>query len=224
MRIIDRKWTELAAGFQAVQSLQGRLTSEFSRAVEVGYQQQYSRDMTAWRKKRRIFFAFMVIAPLSILALCLAAYYFREVSCVIIYWIVLVLIILVTAGIAARSYITGVINQPKLGTAAPPSFDLEANWWAALAPAELAPTSGRAKRGPDFLSSLAGLPDTYLAHRGPPVEGEASLYVFAPPVPGFSPSGIGQAISSARMIFGRMRRNKENPSCMPRHQMRSGCA
>lgn len=183
MRIIDRRWTELAAGLQAVQSLQGRLTSEFSHAVEVGYQQQYNRDMDSWRKKRRVFFAFVVIAPLSILALCLAAYYFREVSCVIIYWIVLVLIILGTLGIAARNYITGVMGQPKLGTAAPPYFDLEASWWAALAPQELANPSGRGGPGTAFLALLADLPDTFVARRGPPVEGEASLYVFAPSGP-----------------------------------------
>src|SRR5512146_2592303 len=98
MRVIDRKWTELAAGYQAIQAFQSRLKYEFTRAVEIGYQQQYSRDMNSWKKKRRVFFAFVALAPISIVGLCLSAYFFRETACVSIYWAVLVVIILVTLG------------------------------------------------------------------------------------------------------------------------------
>jgi hypothetical protein len=75
------------------------------------------------------------------------------------------------------------MNQPKLVSTPPSYFNLEENWWAALASQALAAPSGRGRNGPDFLSSLAGLPDNFLARLGPPVEGEASLYVFAPSGP-----------------------------------------
>jgi hypothetical protein len=153
MRIIDRKWTELAAGYQAARSLQARLENEFSRAVEVGYQQQHRKDLTGWQKKRRVFFAFVAIAPLSILTLCLSAYYFRDVACVIVYWTVVVLVILVTLAVAARGYIMEVMNRPRLVPVDSLPMDLEKRWW------------------------------TCLARRGPPVEGEASLYIFAPSGP-----------------------------------------
>jgi hypothetical protein len=183
MRVIERKWTELAAGYLAIQAFQVRLETEFNRAVDVGYQQQYQRDLTAWQKKRRVFLSFVIIAPLSIVGLCLSAFYFREVACVIIYWVVLVLIILVTLGVAVRSYIGEAMNRPVRGSSKPPSMDLEGRWWQGLAPQELAITSGDKKMKPDFVASLAGLPDTFLARGGLPVEGEASLYVFAPSGP-----------------------------------------
>jgi hypothetical protein len=183
MRIIDRKWTELAAGYQAARSLQARLENDFSRAVEVGYQQQHRKDVAGWQKKRRVFFAFVAIAPLSILTLCLSAYYFREVACVIVYWTVVVLVILVTLAVAARGYIVEVMNRPKLGPVDSLPMDLEKRWWTSLCPEELmaSPAKGGAKA--DFLGQLIDLPDTCLARRGPPVEGEASLYIFAPSGP-----------------------------------------
>ena len=183
MRIIDRQWTELAAGYQAVQALKARLDAEFDRAIEVGYQQQYRRDVIAWQKKRRVFFSFVVIAPLSVLALCLSAYYFREVACVIVYWIVVVGVILVTLGVAARSYIVDAVQRPKMGPSGPVPLGLEGRWWAGLAPQELALRPAPGKPSSDFLAFLDDLPDTFLARRGPLVEGEACVYVFAPSGP-----------------------------------------
>src|SRR5450756_2272721 len=105
MHSIDRKWTDLAAGYQAIQSFKTKLTSEFGRAVQVGHKQRFRKELTEWQKKRRVFFALVAVAPLSIIALCLTAFYFRDVACVIVYWAVLVLIILVTLAVAGRQYI-----------------------------------------------------------------------------------------------------------------------
>ena len=184
MHIIDRKWIGLAAGYQAIRSLQARLDAEFGRALQVGRQQQFRKEVAGWQKKRRIFFAFLAIAPLSILGLCLAADYFREVACVIIYWIILVLIILVTLAVAGRSYILEVINRPELNSSGTLPLDLESRWWASLSPQELSPSPGSGRAKGDFLTLLAGyLPDTCLARRGPPVEGEASVTLLAPSGP-----------------------------------------
>ncbi len=183
MRVIDRKWTELAAGYQAVQSLKARVESEFGRAIEVGYHQQFRRDMAAWQKKRRVFLSFVVIAPLSIVALCLSAYYFRDVACVILYWVLVVLVILVTLGVAARSYILEMVNRPRIGPSGPLPLSLEARWWAGLTPQEMVLRRGTGKSIPDLVEVLSDLPDAFLARRGPPVEGEACLFVFGPAGP-----------------------------------------
>lgn len=110
MHSIDRKWTDLAAGYQAIQSFKTKLTAEFGRAVRVGHKQQLRKELTEWQKKRRVFLALVAVAPLSIIALCLTAYYFRDVACVIIYWAVMVLIILVTLAVAGRQYIREMVN------------------------------------------------------------------------------------------------------------------
>jgi len=180
MYLIDRKWTDLAAGHQAVQALQARLETEFGRAVQVGQKQKFRKEVTEWQKKRRIFFALVVIAPLSIIALCLAAFYFREVACVIVYWVVVVLTILVTLAVAGRSYIREVINRPELEDLKAPAGDLEQRWWASLSPQELAISTGKGKDKVDFLTLLAdSLPEPCLAKRDLLVEGDAHVLLFA---------------------------------------------
>jgi hypothetical protein len=166
MRSIDRKWTGLAAGYQAIQSFKTKLAGEFGRAVRVGHKQQFRKELTEWQKKRRVFFALVAIAPFSIIALCLTAFYFRDVACVIVYWAVLVLIILVTLAVAGRQYIAEVVSgkpvpQPVEGLV----MDLEGRWWESLSPQELAVGKAGDKGEVNFLALLArSLPDLYIAH------------------------------------------------------------
>ncbi len=165
MHNIDRKWADLAAGYQAIQSFKAKLTAEFGRAVRVGHKQQFRKELTDWQKKRRVFFALAAVAPLSIIALCLTAFYFREVACVIVYWVMLVLIILVTLAVAGRQYIREMVN----GKPVPPpvdglAVDLEGRWWDSLAPQALAVEKAGGKAEDDFLTMLArSLPDPYSA-------------------------------------------------------------
>ena len=164
MHSIDCKWTGLAAGYQAIQSFNTKLMVEFGRAVRVGHKQQYRKEMTEWQNKRRVFFALVAIALLSIIALCLTAFYFRDVACVIIYWAVLVVTILVTLAIAGRQYIRELVNgKPVPQPLDRLVIDLEGRWWESLSPQELV---GKAveKGEVDFLSLLArSLSDLYSA-------------------------------------------------------------
>lgn len=165
MHTIDRKWSDLAAGYQAIQSFKRKLTAEFGRAVRVGHKQQFRKELTEWQKKRRVFFALVAVAPFSIITLCLTAFYFRDVACVIIYWVLLVLIILVTLAVAGRQTIRELVN----GKPVPPSadalvVDLEGRWWESLLPQGLAVQKAGGKSQGNFLTLLAGsLPDIYCA-------------------------------------------------------------
>lgn len=180
MHIIDRRWTNLAAGYLAAQSLQARLDTEFDRAVQVGQRQKFRKEFTEWQKKRRIFFAFTAIAPLSILALCMAAFYFREVTCVIIYWAILVLIIFVALAVAGRNYIREVIIRPELESTGKLVVDLEQCWWASLSPKEQAVSIGKDQDKVDFLTLLASsLPNTCLARRSSPLGGANHVLLLA---------------------------------------------
>jgi hypothetical protein len=165
MHSIDCKWTDLAAGYQAIQSFKTKLTAEFGRAVRVVHKQQFRKELTEWQKKRRVFFALVAVMPLSIIALCLTAYYFRAVACVTIYWAVLVLIILVTLAVAGRQYIREMVNgKPVLQPVEGLVVDLEGRWWESLSPQELVLKQAGEKGKVDFLTLLArSLPDPYLA-------------------------------------------------------------
>jgi hypothetical protein len=165
MHTIDRKWTGLATGYQAIQSFKTKLAAEFGRAVRVGHERQFRKQLTGWQKKRRIFFALVAVAPLSIITLCLTAYYFHDVACVIIYWAVLVLIILVTLAVAGRQYIREMVDgRPVAWPAEGLVVDLEGRWWAGLFPQEITAKKAGRKGESDFLALLArSLPDLYSA-------------------------------------------------------------
>jgi len=105
----------------------------------------------------------VAVAPLSITALCLTAVYFRDVACVIIYWAVLVLIILVTLAVAGRQYIREMVNgKPVPLPVEGLSVDLEGRWWESLSPQERSVEKTSEKGGADFLALLArSLSDLY---------------------------------------------------------------
>jgi len=184
MHSIDRKWTDLAAGYQAIQSFKTKLASEFGRAVQVGHKRRFHKELTEWQKKRRVFFALVAVAPLSIIALCLTAYFYRDVACVIVYWAVLVLIILVTLAVAGRQYIHEMVN----GKPVPPPddglvVDLEGRWWESLSPQERSVGKPGKKGEEDFLTLLARLlPDSYsaliLPETGALLLGPSGIWIF----------------------------------------------
>jgi hypothetical protein len=132
MHIIAGGWSDLAAGYQAVELVQARLESEFGRAVQAGQKQKFLRELSEWEKKRRALIVMAAIAPLSIITLCLAAFYFREVACVIVYWTILVAIILITLAVAGRNYLVEAMNRPAPGQGKTLAVDLKQLWWNSL--------------------------------------------------------------------------------------------
>jgi hypothetical protein len=175
MRIIDSHWTDLAAGYRAVLSMQARLEKEFGRAVRIGHERKFLKELSDWQKKRRIFFALVIIAPLSLVGLCVAAYFFREVACVIAYWVLVVLTILVTLLVAGRNFIREMANRPEPERAGTLTVDLEGRWWNSLAP-KTALVVRDSKEAPDFAALLdRSLPETYLAVRRLPAAQEILL-------------------------------------------------
>lgn len=171
MHSIDRKWADLAEGLQAVRLYQAKLAGEFGRAVKAGEKVRFHRELNEWRKKRRIFVALAICAPLSILTLCLTAFYYREVACVIVYWALLVVVLLVTLAVAGRQYIREMVDgEPVRAGEEGLSVDLEGRWWESLSAQEgavlLNPKSrpkGK-KKSEDLRGALARLlTDTYAA-------------------------------------------------------------
>ncbi|MEW6093444.1 MAG: nuclease-related domain-containing protein [Chloroflexota bacterium] len=167
MRIIERKWTDLSLGHQAVQNLQSRLEGEFGRAVEVGHKQKYRRELTEWQKKRRIFFALVVLAPLSVIALCLTIFYFREVACVLAWWLVTVVLIILALAVAGWNFIREMVSGRPVPQRARITAGLAERWWESLSPKSLALGSPDQRGETNFLTLLArSLPDDWLAVRG----------------------------------------------------------
>jgi len=170
MQSIDQKWTELAAGYQAVRLLQASLETEFGRALQAGHKQTHRKKLTEWQKKRRAFFAMIALAPLSIIALALAAFVVRDAMCVIIYWIMLVILILVTLGVAGRSYIREMLNPPKSDYTGTLPVNLEKRWWESLSSREPMTENPDEREKSGFLFMLGQqMPGPFLTIREPAV-------------------------------------------------------
>jgi hypothetical protein len=168
MHIIDRKWTELAAGYQSVRLLQASLETEFGHAFQAGQRQTYRRKLAEWQKKRRAFFVMAAFAPLSLIMLSVAIFYFREAACVIIYWILLVMLILVTLVVAGRNTIREMINRPTPEKTGALPLDLEQRWWASIAPKEIMGAAVGEQERAKFLALLGqSLPKSFPAIREP---------------------------------------------------------
>jgi Nuclease-related domain len=163
MHNVDRKWIDLSAGYKAIQAFKTSLTAEFGRAVRIGHRLQFRKDLTEWQKKRRVFFTLVAAAPLSIIALCLTAFYFRDVACVIIYWTMLVFIILVTLAVAGRQYVREMVNgKPVPQHAESLVVDLEGRWWDSLSAQDLVDVKAGDKGSVDFQTLLSrSLSDNY---------------------------------------------------------------
>jgi hypothetical protein len=184
MHIIDGIWTGLADGYQALQGFKTNLAGEFGRAVRVGQKQQFRKHLTEWQKKRRVFFALVVVALLSIMALCVTSFYFREMACVIVYWAVLVGIILVTLAVAGRQYIREMVkSKPVSQPVDELEVDLEGRWWDSLRPMELVTGEEGKKDAGEFLALLVNsLPESFsgrnLTGSGIVVVGPSGIWVF----------------------------------------------
>ncbi len=181
MRMIDLRWTDLTAGYEAICRFQGSLENEFGRAVRVGQERKYRKEYAEWLKKRRIFFALATIAPLSVIGLCVSAFFFREVACVIIYWVLVVGVILVALVVAGRNYIREAINRPQPPRAGQIPVDLEPRWWATLVPQPLALQTKEGRVQANFLSQLGySLPDEFLMVCAPPDPGGQEVFLVGP--------------------------------------------
>lgn len=168
MRILDPQWSHLADGYRALQALQIRLEAEFGRAVQIGRRQRHKKELSQWQKKRRTFFILLALSILSVVALCVAAFVFREAACLLAYWTFVVLLILVTTAVALRAYIIEAVSGRPAMQGSQPTADLLARrWWESLAPAERMVEKGGDAGELDFLRRLASrLSDEYLAVRG----------------------------------------------------------
>jgi hypothetical protein len=178
MRTIDPKWTELAEGYRTVQNLEARLEREFGRALEAGYRQTYLRKLEEWQRKKRVFFALLALAPLSIFTLCLAAVKIKDVACVLVYWAVLIVIILVTLVLSGWGFIKDATNRPQMDMHPVKTAFLEARWWESLSLWEETQKNRKKVEKQDFIRLLAhDLSDEFVAGGGL-VLGESGMWLF----------------------------------------------
>ncbi len=168
MRILAPQWTHLADGYRALQALQLKLEAEFGRAVQIGHRQRHRKELSEWQKKRRTFFILLALSILSVVALCVAAFVFREAACLLAYWTFVVALILITTAVALRAYIVEAVSgRPTMERPQPTADLLARRWWESLAPAEMMVEKGGDLGELDFLRRLSDrLSDEYLAVRG----------------------------------------------------------
>ena len=154
MRLIDPKWMDLSIGYQLIRNLQTSLENEFGRAVDIGYKRKYHRELNEWQQKRRIFFTLVILVPLPFIALCVSAFFFQEVACVLAWWLLTSLLALLAAGVAGGRYIIQMVRGRPIPLKARVTGNLTEQWWDTLSPTILATKGRNDRKEAAFLTSL----------------------------------------------------------------------
>jgi hypothetical protein len=154
MRLIDPTWMDISIGYQLVRNLQSSLKNEFGRAIDIGYKRKYHRELNEWQKKRRTFIALVALVPLPFIALCILTFYFREVACVLAWWILTCLLAILAMGVAGGRYIIQMVSGKPVSQRAKVAGNLTDHWWDSLSPKMLVTKDKEDRREAAFLTSL----------------------------------------------------------------------
>jgi hypothetical protein len=160
MRIIEKSWVDLYAGYQAVLSLEARLKTDWKRSLRVAQKRSDLAAGTRQNRRRKI----TIISLLVFVFLCIlfcAGYYVLPESRLqlFIYFCML--------GIpAALLWLVYLINFGGIaGTRHenPPTLEIEEAWWNSLRPKRYAIQKDGDQGEIDFLKSLSFLDNNYIA-------------------------------------------------------------
>jgi len=161
MRIIEKRWLEINAGYQAALSLEARLQSDWKRAIQVA---QKREDLTAKAKRERtrkiagiIFAALLFICILFWIGI----FYLPDSRAQLLVYFCVLSFPGIVSGIV---YIfhpgsTGSRTHP----ANHPSLDLVEPWWKSLRPKRYVIQTSGGRAEVDFLKSLSFLEDNHIA-------------------------------------------------------------
>ena len=145
---------DLSVGYRLIQNRQANLENEFSRAVEIGYKRKYNQELNDWQKKRRSFITLAALVPLPFIALCISIFYFRDVACVLSWWLLTSLLALLAMVVSGGGYILQMITGRPVPQRAKVAANLADQWWENLSPRILITRSKDDRREADFITSL----------------------------------------------------------------------
>lgn len=159
MRIIEKRWVDLHAGYQAVASLETRLKSEWMRALQVARRRD-DRTARARRDRTQRITAILLLVLLFVVVLfCAGVAYLPELRLqFFVYFCMLGIPGIVLALVLVRS-----LGSAGSRPGSAPSLEIEQEWWSLLRPKHYVKQKGGDQGEIDFLQSLAFLDDSYIA-------------------------------------------------------------
>jgi hypothetical protein len=161
MRIIEKCWVDLTAGYQTVLSLEAHLRSEWQRAIEVVERREELAANTRRRQIRNIagiaFLAFLFVCVLC----CIGVYYIPESRIQFLLWSCVLAFPGVASGVV---YVIHLGEGPsKKRPVTHPSFDLVESWWEVVRQKRYVVSKHGHRGEVDFLKSLSFLNNDYIA-------------------------------------------------------------
>jgi hypothetical protein len=159
MRIIEKRWVDLYAGYKDIQFLEARLQAEWKRAIEVAHRRS---DRVAETRRSQIQ-QFMRLGSLAFVLLCFllcaGIYYVQESRAQLLVYLC-VLGIVASLASAAYMFYRGSF---RVKVQSPPSMALLDSWWTSLRPKRYLVHTQGDRAEVEFLKSLSFLDDSYIA-------------------------------------------------------------
>ncbi|HJS19005.1 MAG TPA: nuclease-related domain-containing protein [Anaerolineales bacterium] len=160
MRIIEKNWVDIHAGFQAVQSLETRLKYDWKRAIQVAQNRETQPARIRYERTKRITAILLMALLPAFVLFCAGVTYLPELRPPLFAsFCMLVIPGIVLSLVLVRNF--GVAGVPRPSDA--PPLDIEKEWWSLLRPKSYVIQKGGQRGEIDFLKSLAFLDDSFIA-------------------------------------------------------------
>lgn len=160
MRIIEKSWVDLLAGYQTVLSLEARLESDWKRALQVAQKRgELAAEAVRNRNKKITIISLLVFVFLCVL-FCAGYYYLPETR---LQLFVFFCMLGIPAVILFLVYMINFGGAPGTRHNNVPSLEIGEAWWKSLRPKRYAVQKDGDQGEIDFLKSLAFLDNSYLA-------------------------------------------------------------
>lgn len=161
MRIVEKCWVNLSAGYKTARSMEAVMLSDWKRAIQVAE----SREIQAVKSKRKQRQRIIGIAFLGFLFLCMFLWvvqlYVPENRVQIWFYLCTLAVPAAITGIVLLFYASQ--SYKKTTPNAHPSLKLTDRWWESLAPGQYMEREHGDKGEISFLRSLSFLDDNHIA-------------------------------------------------------------
>jgi hypothetical protein len=159
MRIIEKCWVDLYAGYKDIEFLEARLKAEWKRAIQVAHRRSDRVAETRRMQIQKIMRLGFLVFVLLCLLLCAGIYYVQESRTRLLVYLCVLGIMGSLAGAAYMFY----RGSLRVRVPSPPSLTLLDAWWKSLRPRRyLVHTKGE-RAEVEFLKSLSFLDDSTIA-------------------------------------------------------------
>ena len=159
MRIIEKRWVELYAGYKDIQFLEARLQAEWKRTLQIAHRRSDQIAETRRERIKKITRIGSLVFLFLCVLLCAGVYYLPESRSQLLEY----LCVLGIAGSLSGATYMFYRGSVRVRTLLAPSMTLVESWWKSLQPKHYFVHTKGERAEVEFLKSLSFLDDNHIA-------------------------------------------------------------